>query len=192
VLHVVDISGFEGRDPVEDYKVIRREMGRYAENLLSKPEIVVANKIDLVQDKKELMERVEVLRKISGKEVLMTSAITGEGIKELMWKVWEFIERDRKSIQPAKAEKFKKPPALWRKLPEKISILVKKLGEREYEVFGKDVQMWLDRFDISEKDVRLMFLEKLEKNGLSKILKDAGVKDGDTVYIGNFAFEYKD
>ena len=81
---------------------------------------------------------------------------------------------------------------MWRRLPEKISIHVRKLREGEYEVFGEDIQRWLERYDILERDARIMLLEKLEKNGLSKILKDAGVKDGDTVYIGDFTFEYKD
>lgn len=192
ILHVIDISGFEGRDPVEDYRVIREEMRRYAKSLLEKPEIVVANKVDLVRDREDLIEKIEILRKISGTEVLTTSAVTGEGVRELMWKVWEFVENARKELQPVTTEKFKKPPALWRRLPEKISIHVRKLGDGEYEVFGEDVQKWLERYDISERDVRIMFLEKLEKNGLSKILKDVGVKDGDTVYIGDFTFEYKD
>jgi len=192
ILHVIDISGFEGRDPVEDYRVIREEMKRYAKSLLEKPEIVVTNKVDLVQNKENLIEKIEILKRISGTEVLTTSAVTGEGIKELMWKVWEFVESSRKELQPVATEKFKKPPAVWRRLPEKISIHVRKLGDGEYEVFGEDIQRWLERYDILERDVRIMLLEKLEKNGLSKILKDAGVKDGDTVYIGDFTFEYKD
>ena len=192
ILHVIDISGFEGRDPVEDYRVIKEEMKRYAKSLLEKPEIVVANKVDLVQSRENLIEKIEILKRISGTEVLPTSAVTGEGIKELMWKVWEFVENSRKKLQPVATEKFKKPSAVWRRLPEKISIHVRKLGEWEYEVLGEDIQKWLERYDISERDARIMLLEKLEKNGLSKILKDAGVKDGDTVYIGDFTFEYKD
>jgi len=192
ILHVIDISGFEGRDPVEDYRVIKEEMKRYAKSLLEKPEIVVANKVDLVQSRENLIEKIEILKRISGTEVLTISAVTGEGIKELMWKVWEFVKNSRKKLQPVATEKFKKPPAVWRRLPEKISIHVRKLGEGEYEVFGEDIQRWLERYDISERDARIMLLEKLEKNGLSKILKDAGVKDGDTVYIGDFTFEYKD
>ena len=192
ILHVIDISGFEGRDPVEDYRVIKEEMKRYAKSLLEKPEIVVANKVDLVQSKENLIEKIEILKRISGTEVLSTSAVTGEGIKELMWKVWEFVENSRKKLQPVATEKFKKPSAVWRRLPEKISIHVRKLREGEYEVFGEDIQRWLERYDILERDARIMLLEKLEKNGLSKILKDAGVKDGDTVYIGDFTFEYKD
>ena len=192
ILHVIDISGFEGRDPVEDYRVIKEEMKRYAKSLLEKPEIVVANKVDLVQSRENLIEKIEILKRISGTEVLPTSAVTGEGIKELMWKVWEFVENSRKKLQPVATEKFKKPSAVWRRLPEKISIHVRKLREGEYEVFGEDIQRWLERYDILERDARIMLLEKLEKNGLSKILKDAGVKDGDTVYIGDFTFEYKD
>ena len=192
ILHVIDISGFEGRDPVEDYRVIKEEMKRYAKSLLEKPEIVVANKVDLVQSRENLIEKIEILKRISGTEVLTISAVTGEGIKELMWKVWEFVKNSRKKLQPVATEKFKKPPAVWRRLPEKISIHVRKLREGEYEVFGEDIQRWLERYDILERDARIMLLEKLEKNGLSKILKDAGVKDGDTVYIGDFTFEYKD
>lgn len=192
ILHVVDISGLEGRNPVEDYKIIKEEMRKYAKSLLEKPEIIVANKADLVQDEKILKENIESLKRISGAEVLVTSVVTGEGIKELMWKVWKFIEDNRKKPQLTTPQSFKKPPAVWRRLPDKISINVRKLGEGEYEVFGEDIQKWLERYDISEKDIRMMILEKLERNGLSRILKDMGVKEGDVVYIGDFEFEYKD
>ncbi|HIP91849.1 MAG TPA: DUF1967 domain-containing protein, partial [Thermotoga sp.] len=192
ILHVVDISGLEGRNPVEDYKIIKEEMRKYAKSLLEKPEIIVANKADLVQDEKILKENIESLKRISGAEVLVTSVVTGEGIKELMWKVWKFIENNRKKPQITTPQSFKKPPAVWRRLPDKISINVRKLGEGEYEVFGEDIQKWLERYDISEKNIRMMILEKLERNGLSRILKDMGVKEGDVVYIGGFEFEYKD
>ena len=192
IVHVLDVSGFEGRDPVEDYFKIREELQKYSPDLAEKPEIVVANKIDMLslEEREKVKKRLE---EATGRKVLLTSAITGEGLEELKMEIWKVVGESRKVLYggtPPKDQKLPRPAPVWRKLPQKVDINIEKIGEGEFRVVSEGLKVWLRRFDINEKDMRLMILEVLEKSGLTKKLKEAGVKEGDTVYVGNFAFEF--
>ncbi len=188
IVHVVDISE-NGRDPLEDYERIREELKRFSQALFEKPEIVVGNKVDVVDE--ETKKRVEREFSDRGLRIVFTSAVTGEGLKELAWRIWEHVKGSRK-IHRGEPEKVKleKPPPIWRKLPQKLTLKVVKVSDGVYEVVSEDLEIWLERFDINDRDSRLMILDVLEKSGLEEKLKKAGVVEGDTVYIGNFAFEY--
>lgn len=192
LVHVLDASGMEGRDPVDDYFRIREELEKYSKELAKKEEIVVANKIDLLSldEREKLGERLE---KETGKKVVLTSAVTGEGLEELKGIIWSKISASRKVIYGGKRPerlKLPRPAPVWRKLPQKVDLKVVKLKDGEYEVISEALRVWLERFDINEKDQRLMILEVLEKSGLDDALRKAGVSEGDTVYVGSFAFEY--
>jgi len=83
ILHLVDVSSLSGRDPVEDYKVINRELKNYAEDLANRPQIVVATKIDAL-DEPERLEALKKQAKKDRKEFFAISSVTGEGVKELV------------------------------------------------------------------------------------------------------------
>ena len=192
IVHVVDISGMEGRDPVEDYFKIRRELEKYSPNLAEKPEIVVGNKVDMLSSGEREDKKRDFIRR-TGKDILLVSAITGEGLDELKKTVWNIIGSSKKVLyggKPPEDLKIKKPAPVWRELPKRVDISVEKLGDGEYRVVSEGLKAWLRRFDINEKDMRLMILDVLEKSGLTSKLKEAGVKVGDTVYVGDFAFEF--
>ncbi len=189
LVHVVDVSGMEDRDPIEDYFKIRAELERFSSALSEKPEILIGNKVDLLNPEKR--KEVEKAFESKGLKILFTSAITGEGLEEIMWKIWEHVEVSKKIYRgPRVIEKLRKPPPVWTRLPQKFELKVVKISSDEYEIISDGLKAWLDRFDIKERDARLMILKLLEKNGLSEKLKNAGAKEGDTVYIGDFAFEY--
>lgn len=192
IVHVIDISGIEGRDPVEDYFKIREELERYSSDLAKKPELVVGNKVDMLSlDDREMRKRDFVKR--TGKDILLVSAVTGEGLDELKKAIWSVIGSSKKVLyggKPPEDVKIKKPAPVWRELPKRVDISVEKLGEGEYRIVSEGLKIWLRRFDINEKDMRLMILDVLEKSGLNSKLKEAGVKVGDTVYVGDFAFEF--
>lgn len=190
LVHMVDISCLERDDPVRDYFVIREEMRKYSPFLLEKPEIVVANKIDLL-DRDTLEVRLKALERGIGKEVIPISALTGEGIDRLLEKIVPLV-KERKVVKMPEVQSIKKPSPVWRRLPERIELVVLREGEARWVVEGDGLETWLERFDLNQKDARLMILEVLEKNGLEEKLKEAGVKDGDTVRIGDFEFEYRE
>ncbi|MCD6450716.1 MAG: GTPase ObgE [Thermotogaceae bacterium] len=192
IVHVLDGALVDERDPVSDYFTIRKELEKYSPYLAKKDEIVVVNKVDMlpIEDRERLKRKLE--EKIK-KEVLLASAVTQEGLEELKFKIWEKVKESRKVIfggPPPKDTKIKKPAPVWRKLPQRFRIKVVKISESEYEVISNELKVWLDRFNIHEKDQRLMILEALEKAGLEEKLKEAGVKEGNIVYIGDLAFDY--
>lgn len=192
IVHVIDISGIEGRDPVEDYFKIRKELEKYSPDLAKKPEIVVGNKVDMLfLDERE--ERKNDFTKRTGKDILLVSAVTGEGLDELKKVVWNAIGSSKKVLyggKPSEGMKIKRPAPVWRELPRRIDISIEKIGENEYRIVSEGLKIWLRRFDINEKDMRLMILDVLERSGLTSKLKEAGVRIGDTVYVGDFAFEF--
>ena len=91
LLHVIDASGSEGRDPVEDFKIINKELKKYSEKLSQRKQIIVANKIDVMQDD-TLYQEVEKMAKEKGIEIFKISAATGEGIKELMQAISKLLK----------------------------------------------------------------------------------------------------
>ncbi|MDK2897870.1 MAG: GTPase [Thermotoga sp.] len=191
IAHVIDVSGYEREDPVRDYFVIREEMKKYSPFLLEKPEIVVANKIDLI-GKEELEKILKRLRDATDREVIPVSALTGEGIDLLVSKLASIVREMKVEKSERKEEKFVKPSPVWRRLPEKFHLEVVKEDEGYWVVEGENLRVWIERFDLNQRDARLMLLQVLEKNGLNNKLKEAGVKEGDVVRIGDFEFEYRE
>ena len=193
IVHMLDVSGFEREDPARDYFAIREEMERYSPFLLKKPEIVVANKIDLL-DKEKLPQKIKELENAIGKEVIPISAVTGEGVNLLLDRVASIIQKEKieKEERKEKEHVIKKPAPVWRRLPERFQIEVVKEKDGCWIVDGEGLRVWVERFDLNQRDARLQILQVLEKNGLERKLKEAGVKEGDVVRIGNFEFEYKE
>lgn len=193
IIHVIDISGMEGRDPVKDYYDIRKELEFFSKNLAEKEEIIIANKIDLL-DEKELEERVEKLRKTTGKEVFPTSTLTGQGLKEVIYKLYEIVKKSKKLVETSEIinERIKRPKPVWKKLPERFMIEIVRDEDGDYVVSGTYVEEWAKRLNLNQKDGFRKFMELLNKNGLEEKLRKAGVKDGDTVWVAGRAFEYKE
>ena len=106
LLHVIDVSGLSGRDPIEDYYVINKELEKYSEKLAKRKQIIVANKIDSMQNP-EIYEKLEKLAKENNQELFKISAATGEGIKELMIEVSKILKTLPKEILIEKTENKK-------------------------------------------------------------------------------------
>lgn len=194
IVHMLDVSGFEREDPARDYFIIREEMKKYSPFLLEKPEIVVANKIDLLEREK-LPQRIKEIESSIGKEVIPISAVTGEGVDLLLDRVASIVRKERIEREERKEKKdhpMEKPAPVWRKLPERFEVEVVKEEDGQWVVEGEGLRVWMERFDLNQRDARLLILQILEKNGLEEKLKEAGVKEGDVVRIGNFEFEYRE
>ncbi|MBL8150629.1 MAG: 50S ribosome-binding GTPase, partial [Blastocatellia bacterium] len=92
LLHLVDVSSSTGRDPVEDYKIVSNELRSYKEDLSERPEIVVANKVDALDEPERLQQLKDYCRN-KGLPLLIISAVTGEGLKELVFTVQKVLEQ---------------------------------------------------------------------------------------------------
>jgi len=196
IVHIVDISGLERNDPVGDYYVIRNELKNFSPILSRKKEIIVANKIDLL-DKRELETRLKDFQLRTGKKITPISAYTGENVEILLNKMWDLIKEEKleylnllaKKLKAQEKTKIKIEPVKFEPdLYFKMSVI--KWEDGTFEIIGDSIDKLLSRYDIYQRDSRILILKRLEKNGLNKLLLNAGVKEGDTVYIGDFAFEY--
>ncbi|MFN4268272.1 MAG: GTPase ObgE [Fervidobacterium pennivorans] len=194
IVHVVDIAGSEGRDPVQDYYDIRAELEFFSPELASKEEIVVGNKVDLLTQE-ELQANIERFKKETGKDVLPISAVTGYNLDALKYAIWERIKESRKllaeKIDIDKIE-FVKPEPVKILLPEKVDITITKNDKGEFEVHSEYISTYLEKYKKEAKYMLEDILEILEKNGLDEKLRKAGAKDGDTVWIEGVEFTYKE
>jgi len=190
LVHVVDISCSEGRDFLKDYDTIIDELRKYSHKLSEKPQILVANKIDLL-DEKQLQERISALEKHTNQKVYPVSALLRLNIEVLKKKIFEMVGKSKLSLEKKFIPTFEKPKAVRRKIEEKFDFQIRKTTDG-YEVYSQQVENWLSRYSLDQRDAVARFLEILEKNGLSEKLREMGAKDGDTVWIGNYSFEYRE
>lgn len=188
LVHVIDIACVEGRDFLKDYDIIMRELKEYNPELLRKPQILVANKIDLLNEK-ELNEKLERLKQHTGKDPIAVSALTRQNIDVLKTKIAEYVGESKLKLKMSPAPLFEKPKPVKTRLELKFNFDIVKTKEG-FVVKGEQVEAWLNRYSLQHKDALARFLEVLERNGLSEKLKQAGAKDGDTVWIGDYDFEY--
>lgn len=179
LVHVIDASGSEGRDPVEDYKAINRELAGYGEALAKKPQIVVLNKADMMQDN-ELPAKIEAL---TGKKPVIMSAIIHSGTEELI-KTMHAELRKLPPVTPLEYEPFEYSK------PDKESFSVVECDDGSFEVFGGLVDEIARNVVLDNYDSMQFFQRRIKETGIDKALRNAGVKDGDTVRIKDIEFEY--
>ena len=183
IIHIVDISGNEGRDPVLDFETINEELLRYNPELSKRPQLVAANKNDIAQDS-ELSERFRKYMEERGFSAFYVSAATNAGIREM--------------INAAAAQLSKLPPVAvyepdyvpkkrMRGNPEDLKIEV--YGD-VWTIEGLWMEQLVANVNFSDYESRMFFERVLRNAGVYKRLVDMGIKEGDTVSIYNLEFEY--
>ena len=188
LVHVVDVSGHEGRDPVEDYRHIRHELGRYSQDLLELPEIVVANKIDMVYDMEEnaeevLAERIAALRAESGKEVYEMSAVIHQGVEALVGGLAKV------AVHLPAAKRMEFAPFVYDdRHDDEFSIV--RYPDASFEVMGGFVDMLVRNVTLDDVDSNRYFQRKLRERGVFDELRARGAKDGDLIRIADVTFEF--
>ena len=183
LLHVIDISGTEGRNPVEDYYTINDELKKYSEKLSTRKQIIVANKIDIMQDDTGYKE-LEKLAKKEKLEIYKISGATGQGIPELLNRVSEVLKTLPKEELVEVEEKV-----IYTLEEDKDEFTVRK----EDDIFileGKAINRLMGRINIDDNE-SMYYLQKSLKNlGIEDELKRQGIKEGDTVKVLNWTFEW--
>ena len=187
ICHIVDVSGIEGRDPIEDYNKINLELEKFSEKLAKKPQIILANKMDLLWD----MEKYEEFKNYvesKGNKVYPVSIILKEGIKEVLYKMWNTLETiEREPLE----EENDIDEVLEEIRPEMEDFEITEDEDGIYVVEGRKVDGVLGKYVITMDDESIVnFLHIMRSLGLEEALRDAGVKDGDTIRIANVEFEY--
>lgn len=186
LIHVVDVSGLEGRDPIDDFKLINKELELYNENLSKKPMIVALNKSEL-----DYNDNSSKFIETFGKDykIFKISAATTNGIKEL-------IDYTTEELENSNEKEF----ALYEEVDENFldefynkevdfDLNIKKENEI-YLVYGKRVDNLLKRVNIDDYDSMIYFESTLREMGVFEKLKEIGIEDGDSVAVGDIVFEY--
>lgn len=183
LLHVIDVSGVEGRNPVEDFYTINEELKKYSEKLSTRKQIIVANKMDIMQDDKGLKE-LEALAKKENLELYKISGATGEGIPELLNRVSEVLKTLPKE-ELVEAE----DRVVYTLEDDKNDFTVRKEDDM-FILEGKAINRLMGRINIDDNESMYYFQKNLKSLGIEDELKRQGIKEGDLVKVLNWTFEW--
>ncbi len=188
IIHLVDVAGLEGRDPVEDIKQINTELAAYNSSITNKPQVIAANKTDCLtpDDLEEVIAKIK--ETFPETEVFPISAATGDGVKPLLYKVKQMLD------ELPEADMRFEPEVDTRELfdrPDEPIYTGKEGDGHTFTVTGPRVDKMLGYTNLESEKGFLFFQEFMEKNGVIKELKKLGLAEGDTVRVGDYLeFEY--
>ena len=190
LVHVVDAAGVEGRDPVEDVRQINEELEKYNADLASRPMILACNKLDLLDEEEraitmQFLEEAYADRMV---KILPISAVTKEGVKELLYTISELLK-----TLPKEKIIFEQEidPDSFRET-EQLSFTVEKSDEEEgvYLVEGPKIERMLGYTNLEDEKGFLFFQKFMKENGILQQLEDLGIQDGETVRVYGHEFDY--
>ena len=184
LLHVIDVSGSEGRNPVEDFYTINNELKQYSEKLSKRKQIIVANKIDIMQDE-SLYKDLEKVAKENNMEIFKISAATNMGVSELIKHVAEVL----KTLPKENLIEIEDRKVYTLKDDDEYTI------SREDGMFvikGEAVERVMRRVNIADNESLYYFQKSLDELGVNQKLKDMGIKEGDIVKICDYELEWED
>ncbi len=186
LLHVVDVSCADGRDPISDIEKIDTELERYSPELSTRPQMIVANKIDSVDLESKDIEEFKKYIKNLGRDVVWVSAITGEGLPELVQKTARELEK----LPPIAVYETEITPEDEIMSKEEIMRTTVRRENEKYVVEGEWLFNFMDRINFSDYESLNFFQRVLVKNGVIDKLREAGIEEGDTVSIYDFEFDF--
>lgn len=187
LVHVIDVSSQEGREPIDDFNKINEELKKFNPKLAEKPQIVVANKIDLPQSR-ENFDKLSKEVKNTGFDIYAISAATGEGIKALEYAIWNKLE-EVGDIEPiVEVVDREKLYELNRKNDE---VIVKK-ENGIYIVEGYPIEKLLNSTNFDDMESLRHFQSVIRKRGIVEELKKLGISNEDIVNICGYEFEFFD
>ena len=181
LIHVIDVSGIEGRDPIEDYEKINAELAKYSEKLSRKQQIVAANKIDLLGDSDNL-ERLMDYMAAHGVEVYPICAMTGEGMDKLLERVWTMLEEYVEEPDETTEE-------VVYKAQNKPDFEVKRDDDGAFVITGARIENLVAMTNFDDDQSLRRFQRIWRYMELDKLLQEHGIQDGNTVRIYSMEFE---
>ena len=187
LVHILDVSGFTGRNPADDFDIINRELRLYSPKLADLPQVVAFNKID-IPGARETAQELAPAFEARGTKTFAISAATGEGVQPLIYFLADELEKlDKAAPPPAETHE------ILRITPDKPDLHkweVGKVGDHEFVVEGKGIERAVAMTNLDNEEAVKRLQRKLDRWGINKALKGLGVEDGDTVRIGAVSFDY--
>lgn len=184
LLHVIDVSGSEGRNPVDDFYKINTELKKYSEKLSKRKQIVVANKIDVMQDE-NLYKELEKVASEHNMEIFKISAATGKGVPELIKHVSEVLKTlPKENLIDIEDRKVYT-------LEDKDAYTITK-EDGMFVIKGEAVEKVMRRVNIGDNESLYYFQKSLDNLGVNEKLKAMGIQEGDIVKIDDYELEWED
>lgn len=185
LIHVLDIAGSEGRDPVRDFTIINQELALYSPTLAERPQVVAANKMDLPEAAANL-ERLKAA--ISANyEIFPISAVTGEGVQALMYRVGKILDELSTNSPPAPAVEQVRRVQVKNEPGWQITV-----EDGVFVVSGKDVERLSAMTNLDNEEAVRRFQRLMKKMGIDDGLRARGIKEGNLVRIRGNEFEWVD
>jgi len=185
LIHVLDASGLEGRDPIDYFHKINYELKQYSERLAGKPQIIAANKMDLPEAQANFPRIKEYLAK-QGLEVFPISAATGDGLPELMERAAKLVAEYQE--EPAVEEET----VVYTVQPETSGFTIKRDDDGAFIVESKEIERLVAMTNFDDEEGLQRFQRIWRRLGIDEALKERGIKEGDTVRIRDMEFEFKE
>ena len=185
LVHIVDVSGSEDRDPVEDFRKINAELAEYSPELAARPMLVAANKLDLLPEGSDNLERLREYVTAQGYEFFEISAATTQGVKDLTRKIAGKLSQ----LPPVTVyePEYEKPLPVAGDLHE---VEIRQEGDL-WLVSGRWLEQLVNDINFDDYESRMYFDRQLRKSGLFDRLEEMGIEDGDTVSIYDWEFDYE-
>lgn len=182
LLHVIDASAQDGRDPIEDFEKINKELALYSEKLSKRPQIVLANKMDLPEAQENFPKLAEYV-KGKGYEIMPVSAATGEGLKEVMFRALKLLKEQPLEV----VEEVMGLPEV-----DGDAFVITREDDGTFVVSGKNIEKLIAMTNFDNEEGLRRFQLIWRRIGIEAALKERGITEGDSVRIGDMLFDYKE
>lgn len=185
LVHIVDISGIEGRDPIDDFEKINEELRLYNEKLSKRPQLVVANKSDLLFDE-SIYENFKKTMEEKGYEVFKMSAATRDGVDQVIDRVSQLLN-EVEEVELVSQEEMYRPEL---DVDDEAGLKIEVDEDGIYVVTGKELRRIMYSVNFDDMESLQFFQAQMEAKGVFDMLREAGIEDGDTVKIYELEFEF--
>ena len=185
IAHVIDMSAIEGRDPYEDYVLINKELEEFNEKLIKKPQIIIANKMDLPSAKEELEKFKE---KVGDVEIYEISAATNQGLQKVVDRLADLV--DEVPTSPLYEDSQIESHVLY-KFKKEEPFTITRDDDGTWAIQGKEVERIFKMTKFSSDEAAYKFAKKLTRMGIDQKLEELGAEEGDQVRILDFYFDYR-
>jgi len=184
LMHVLDAAGSEGRDPLEDFEQVNKELTLYNPVLKARPQVIVANKMDLPEAGENLKRLQEILG--DSYEIYPVSAVAGKGLQELMFRAAQLLDELPAAPPPAE-EKVMRVTKVEKEEPFRVDLI-----NDVWEVTGPQIERLLRKSNLDNEAAVKRLLLIFRKMGVERMLREKGAKDGDVVRIYELEFDFMD
>ncbi|CAM4188989.1 GTPase ObgE [Erysipelothrix aquatica] len=184
LVHVVDMGAEDGRDPVEDYRVINEELEKYDATLMNKPMVVVANKMDLEVASGNLERFKAAYPEV---EVFELITMVGDGIESLLYRVADILDEH---VEEAVVEQSK--AVVYKYEAPRRSFEIERINETKWRVSGDSIDRMFRQFDFDSEESAVQFGLSMKRLGVDQALRDAGARDGDVIILSDVQFIFEE